>query len=83
MHVGSPRGVKKWLLELPTVLSEREDLAISALAAKAETWRDRHAAGEPCSCGGTLVERICPKDGERFLGCSRFPACRRTRTLPA
>jgi hypothetical protein len=82
VHVGSPRGVKKWLLEQPSVLSERKVLAICGVAARPETWRDRHAAGESCLCGGTLVERVRRKDGERFLGCTRFPACRRTRVLP-
>jgi hypothetical protein len=39
------------------------------------------AAPDGCDCGGTWVERQRRNDGIRFLGCSRFPACRRTRSL--
>jgi hypothetical protein len=83
VHVGSPRGVKSWLLELPAVLSEREVLAICGAAHKAGTWRDCPGAGQICPCGGTIVERVRHKDGERFLGCSRFPTCRRSWPLTA
>ncbi len=37
------------------------------------------AAG--CACGGEWVERARRSDGATFLGCSRFPACRATRSL--
>ena len=37
-----------------------------------------------CPCGGHLVLRHRRSDGEPFWGCSRYPACRRTRpTRPA
>lgn len=36
---------------------------------------------EQCSCGGDWVERTRRADGARFLGCSRFPTCRRTWSL--
>lgn len=42
------------------------------------------AEGEPsdrCPCGGTWVRRQRRSDGRPFLGCSAFPACRRTRPL--
>lgn len=42
------------------------------------------AEGEPsdrCPCGGTWVRRQRRADGRPFLGCSAFPACRRTRPL--
>jgi restriction system protein len=37
------------------------------------------AASRCCMrCGAPLVERTNRRSGERFLGCSRFPACRET-----
>jgi hypothetical protein len=41
----------------------------------------REKQREGCSCGGRWVERQRRSDGARFLGCSRFPACRATRNL--
>jgi hypothetical protein len=38
-------------------------------------------AGAPCTCGGTLLVRTRRADGTQFLGCSRFPKCRRTLQL--
>lgn len=38
-------------------------------------------SGSKCSCGGTMVVRRRRSDGHKFLGCSRFPKCRRTRSL--
>lgn len=32
----------------------------------------------PCKCGGTMIPRRNSKTGHRFMGCSRFPICRRT-----
>jgi hypothetical protein len=40
------------------------------------------AAGPVCRCGAAMVERRRRRDGGRFLGCSTFPACRHTRTIP-
>jgi len=34
-------------------------------------------------CGAVMVERRAKQTGVRFLGCSRFPACRGTRGKPA
>ena len=31
-----------------------------------------------CSCGGTMLVRTVRATGDRFLGCVRFPTCRRT-----
>ena len=77
VHVGSPRGVKDWLRRLPVVLSPHEIIEIAAVASKPSTWVIR--VGSPCPCGdGTMVERRRRSDGERFLGCSRYPQCRRT-----
>jgi len=37
-------------------------------------------SGSACPrCGGTMVERVNRRTGERFLGCKRFPQCRGTR----
>jgi hypothetical protein len=100
VHVGSPRGVKRWLLEQPTVLTQREVIEIAAAANKPTTWRPspkatktvspavqstarllQAVAGQPCPCGGELVVRTRRADDARFLGCSRFPECRRTWPL--
>lgn len=34
-----------------------------------------------CPCGGRLTVRARRSDGHRFIGCSNFPRCRRTRNL--
>jgi hypothetical protein len=41
VHVGSPRGVKDWLLRLPTTLSPHEVIEIAAAASKPSTWTTR------------------------------------------
>ncbi len=41
------------------------------------------ASGDRCKCGGTVVDRKRGSDGAPFLGCSRFPACRRMWAHPA
>jgi hypothetical protein len=38
VHVGSPRGVKDWLLRLPAELSPHEVIEIAAAASKPSTW---------------------------------------------
>ena len=35
-----------------------------------------------CTCGGVWIQRRRRADGAAFLGCSRFPSCRRTLPLP-
>jgi hypothetical protein len=94
VYVAAPRGVKRWLLDQPTILRERDVLEIAGAAHKPETWTStpskmtsqdaRSAQSEPmslgqtCPCGGVAVDRTRRSDGVRFLGCSRFPKCRRT-----
>jgi len=34
--------------------------------------------GQGCPCGGTMLVRTRRADGVKFLGCSRYPQCRRT-----
>jgi len=82
VRVGSPHSIRDWLVRLPVTLSPHEVIAIAAAAAKPSTWvRPRARAGDPCSCGGRLVERRRRSDGQVFLGCSRFPKCRRIHSL--
>jgi restriction system protein len=39
---------------------------------------------ETCpKCGSKLVKRINQKDGKSFWGCSSFPKCRFTKTIPS
>jgi hypothetical protein len=82
IYVGSPRGVRRWMLQLPPRLTENDVIAIAGAASKPATWRDVRSAGDTCPCGGTLVERIRRRNGARFLGCSRYPSCRRTWSEP-
>ncbi|MEO8293707.1 MAG: NERD domain-containing protein [Actinomycetota bacterium] len=95
VHVGSPTGVRKWLLGQPATLTSREVLEIAGAVSKPDTWTGRAAprtetrtadatiAGDPCPCGGTFVERERRSDGAPFLGCSTFPRCRNKRSLAA
>jgi hypothetical protein len=94
VYVNSARGVKRWMLDRPPVLSARQVLEIAGVAHKPETWKPSLPAasspgalrvkgqgvhaGSPCPCGGIVVERTRRADGVLFLGCSRFPKCRRT-----
>jgi len=77
--VASPRSLRSWLLAAPQTLTPRAVTEIAAAAAKPTTWRGTAGRlGASCSCGGTVVLRRRKKDGHGFLGCSRFPSCRRT-----
>ncbi len=79
VYVSGPRRVKHWLLAQPAVLSTREVIEIAGAAAKPATWQDpKPAEAQRCPCGGEIVRRTQRKDGSQFLGCSRFPKCRRT-----
>jgi hypothetical protein len=48
--------------------------------------KQRHGSDGPCKrCGNRLVERttrLGAGAGSRFLGCSTYPACRYTRSIP-
>ena len=92
--VGTPRGAKARFLKAPVSLSAQDVIEITAAASKPETWTSTQPtqggkppvespfdAGEVCKCGGTMVQRERRVDGAKFLGCSRYPKCR--RTLPA
>lgn len=34
-----------------------------------------------CSCGGIFIIRTNRRDGNQFLGCSKFPRCNQTKEL--
>ena len=55
-----------------------DDLAVMSMGEAA-------TGGAPVcpACGAAMVERRARRTGERFLGCVRFPACRKTRPAPA
>ncbi|TBL69838.1 hypothetical protein EYB31_34950 [Paenibacillus thalictri] len=38
------------------------------------------ATSMTCKCGALMVKRLS-KQGEEFLGCSKFPSCRHTKTI--
>jgi hypothetical protein len=38
VHVDTPRGVKRWLLDRPTTLTPREVSEIAAVVANPSTW---------------------------------------------
>jgi hypothetical protein len=81
--VASPRSVKDWLLEQPDVLATHEVIEIAGAANKPSTWHETQGReGAACTCGGQLVPRTRRNDGQPFLGCSRFPACRRSWPVP-
>ena len=78
--VRGPRGAKNLMLMQPATLSLRAVRELVAVAAEPATWSTRR---EPqpgrCPCGGHMIPRVGRSDGRTFLGCSRFPRCRRTR----
>ena len=80
VFVGGPRAVKHWMLGQPPVLRSSDVIVLAAAAADANTWVDA-VPSERCGCGGHMIPRIRTTDGARFLGCSRYPTCRRTRSI--
>lgn len=36
----------------------------------------------PCKCGGNLIKRYSPKTRSSFVGCSNYPECKTTYSLP-
>ncbi len=49
---------------------------------RAEAAEPDVGVARPCPCGGEMVLRTRRSDGAPFLGCSRFPKCRRTWQIP-
>ncbi|HWL91263.1 MAG TPA: NERD domain-containing protein [Actinomycetota bacterium] len=80
VFVRGPRSAKNLMLKQPAALSPHEVIELAAAAAKPGTWIDA-VPSERCGCGGHMVPRTRKTDGERFFGCTRFPTCRRTRSI--
>ena len=80
IYVGAPFQARRWILGQPSVLGPRDVILAAAAAAKPETWT-RPPDSNRCTCGGEWIKRERRRDGVAFYGCSRFPACRRTRLL--
>ena len=80
LHVGEVPG---WLAAQPEIWSSDEVLSVARAAHRPQTWTAPIAPqpGDPCGCGGELVHRDHAVAGQPFLGCSRFPRCRRTRAV--
>ena len=81
VFVRGPRAAKNLMLKQPVTLSAREVIELTVAAHKPATWVDAVPSGGRCGCGGHMVPRTRKADGEQFLGCSRFPTCRRTRQV--
>ncbi|MFB0847077.1 restriction endonuclease [Paenibacillus oleatilyticus] len=63
----------------PRLLEKRAEIGDKSEVVKA--WKEASAtASITCKCGSPMVRRKS-KNGEEFLGCSRFPSCRHTKTL--
>lgn len=79
VYVDTPRGVRRWLLDQPTSLAPRDVIDIAGVVARPATWHEsKPTAAQACPCGGEVVRRVRRSDGSPFLGCSRYPKCRRT-----
>lgn len=62
----------------PTALPPVKPASIRSASTPLSTPSSATAA---CSCGGREVVRRNGKTGQRFVGCSRYPSCRKTRQL--
>jgi hypothetical protein len=82
MHVGEVPG---WLAGQPEIWAPEEVFTVARAAHRPQTWTAPIVPqpGDPCGCGGELVRRDHAVDGQPFLGCTRFPRCRRTRAIAA
>ena len=46
-----------------------------------ESYQESNIIGD-CSCGGKLLKKYSKRNKEYFIGCSKFPTCRNTYSLP-
>ena len=46
-----------------------------------ESYQESNIIGD-CSCGGKLLKKYSKRNKQYFIGCSRFPTCRNTYSLP-
>jgi ribonuclease HI len=74
------QGIKVSMMWIPREENWRAD-ALSHDAFE-EYCRKEELPYISCTCGGTLVPRKNKKKNHRFLGCSRFPECRKTLPYP-
>jgi Nuclease-related domain/Topoisomerase DNA binding C4 zinc finger len=81
VFVRGPRAAKNLMLKQPVALGAREVIELTVAAHKPSTWVDAVPSGDRCGCGGHMVPRTRKADGQHFLGCSRYPTCRRTRQI--
>lgn len=61
---------KKVLVEMPEI---KEQLMV-------ENEKEKYPNGR-CSCGAAFTKRKNKSNGNEFLGCSRYPKCKNTKTL--
>eukprot|EP00438_Fugacium_kawagutii_P035261 Skav227220 [mRNA] locus=scaffold2048:463173:465227:- [translate_table: standard] len=60
------------------------NIPLSADAPSAPATPAPHRDVQSCpSCGGVMVQRTNRTTGEPFLGCSRYPTCKRTQSIAA
>ncbi len=93
VYVGPARGVKRWLLDQPAILRDREVLEIAGAAHKPETWTSTPSKMTSRMLGPRRVNPRVPErpvfvaarswiaPGDRTARASwdaRFPKCRRT-----
>jgi hypothetical protein len=82
--VNTPRGLAKHLRQMTHTISTADINRVAALIVKPDTWSCTPPPSPPadgCACGGVMLVRTRRSDGARFLGCSNFPKCRRTRPI--
>lgn len=77
----SPRRLIKVLQDGPDQMDASSVAAAVAVLDDAPAGPAPAHAQRSCGCGGTWVERTRRSDGAKFMGCSRFPACRATQSL--
>ncbi|MGG2201407.1 topoisomerase DNA-binding C4 zinc finger domain-containing protein [Paenibacillus validus] len=62
----------------PRPVEKRVETAVKSEIVKAR--KEAAATSTICKCGSHMVRRKS-KNGEEFLGCSKFPSCRHTRAI--
>jgi hypothetical protein len=77
----SPRRLSKVLSQGEKTLTAEEVVLLAELVRGRPSVPVVGVVEESCHCGGVWIERRRRADGARFLGCSRFPACRSTQAM--
>lgn len=77
--------IKKAEKELERILMDfkkhESDIGKDILEAVKEFEKEEHTVGK-CECGGDLHIIHSKKSGKRFVGCTRYPKCKRAFPLP-